>query len=129
MRRNEKFVSYIEAELRQRDISVRGLARLTGIANSTISRWLNGHGDPSDDNIQALADSFDIEAKQIYELLGRVEPTRIVELDDRERWIIESYRSLPTIAEKQRFLRLAEAFSSYDSGDKGQETNPAPTNS
>lgn len=124
--KNQRFVSWLETELRERDLSLRGLGRKTGIGYSTVSRWLTGSTDPSASNLDILAAYFDVDTRFLYELLGRVEPSSIVDLDATEKRIIETYRSLGTVEERRRFLRIAEVFSFYDVDEDSQPVDPQP---
>lgn len=106
----EQFVKWLESELQRREISQRTVSRKTKIANSTISYWLAGRHEPDDVNISLLANYFDVDKRFVYELLGRLESTSTMHLDEDEIRMVEKYRSLRSAKERRRFLRLAEVF-------------------
>lgn len=110
---NEQFVQWIFSQVEKKGISFREMERQTGIASSTISAWTTGKTEPSAYSINRLAQFFDVDVRKVYEMLGRVEPVKIVELDDTERRLIESYRSLNS-NQRRLFVRLSEAIIGYD---------------
>jgi len=120
----ERFIRWLEREMLKRDIGTNALARKTGIAASTISYWLSGKHEPDDANIDSLAVYFGMDRRSIYEFLGRIEPTQLVDLTEAEMDIIARYRSLSPV-DRGRFLRLAEAFAPYQAEQEEQPADPA----
>lgn len=58
---------------KNKGISVRYLAELSGISRSTISRWENNHLNPSEDNLKAIIKALGLTVSQFWnEPLGYV---------------------------------------------------------
>lgn len=50
----------LRALMSERDISMRELGRSIGASHVSVGKWLNGIQDPSDENLEALADFFQV---------------------------------------------------------------------
>lgn len=64
------FAENLKLLMKEHALTQLDLSYMTGIAQSTISSWLNGRMDPSLTNLWILADLFDY---TIDELVGRKE--------------------------------------------------------
>ena len=58
----------------QRGLSLRGLARETGISASTLSRWCDGKQTPSPKSCRMLADYLSISTEHVLALAGHLKP-------------------------------------------------------
>ena len=58
----------------QRGLSLRGLARETGISASTLSRWCDGKQTPSPKSCRLLADYLSISTEHVLALAGHLKP-------------------------------------------------------
>ncbi len=59
---------------RQRGLSLRGLARESGISASTLSRWCDGKQTPSPQSCRMLADYLSLSAEHVLALAGHLRP-------------------------------------------------------
>jgi len=121
---NKQFIRWFSLEVEKRGISFREVSRKTRIASSTISAWMTGKTDPTPSSVERLAEFFDVSPREIYELLGWVEPVEVVELDNAERQIVEMYRSLSS-SQRQLFLRLSDAMIGYETDHDQTEQHNA----
>ena len=59
---------------RQRGISLRGLARESGVSASTLSRWRDGKQIPSPKSCKLLADYLSVSTEHVLALAGHLRP-------------------------------------------------------
>ena len=67
-------VDFIKDITAQRGLSLRGLARETGINASTLSRWREGKQVPSPESCKILADYLSVSTEHILALAGHLRP-------------------------------------------------------
>lgn len=67
-------VDFIKDITVQRGLSLRGLARETGINVSTLSRWCEGKQVPSPKSCRILADYLSVSTEHILALAGHLKP-------------------------------------------------------
>jgi transcriptional regulator with XRE-family HTH domain len=67
-------VDFIKDLTAQRGLSLRGLARETGISVSTLSRWCDGKQIPSPESCRILADYLSVSTEHILALAGHLKP-------------------------------------------------------
>ena len=71
------------------DLSAGNFAGMAGMSSTTVSYWLNGHREPSAENLIALAEFFHVDP---VALLREEEREFIVRVGDRERFAaVEDY--------------------------------------
>lgn len=59
---------------RQRRLSLRGLARESGISASTLSRWCDGKQTPSPKSCKMLAEYLSLSTEHVLALAGHLRP-------------------------------------------------------
>jgi len=67
-------VDFIKDITVQRGLSLRGLARETGISASTLSRWCEGKQVPSPESCRILAEYLSVSTEHIMALAGHLKP-------------------------------------------------------
>ncbi len=67
-------VNFLQDIQRQRGLSLRALARETGISVSTLSRWCDGKQTPSPRSCKMLADYLCLSTEHILALAGHLKP-------------------------------------------------------
>ncbi|MCQ2082550.1 MAG: helix-turn-helix domain-containing protein [Lachnospiraceae bacterium] len=87
---NSELFERIEFELDKRGLYRADLSRITGINEANFRNWKRGTM-PAADALYKVAEQFDVSME--YLLTGK-HKTKNVELSDREKTIIDSYRSL-----------------------------------
>jgi transcriptional regulator with XRE-family HTH domain len=67
-------VDFIKDLTAQRGLSLRGLARETGISVSTLSRWCDGKQVPSPESCKVLAEYLSVSTEHVLALAGHLKP-------------------------------------------------------
>jgi repressor LexA len=75
MKKTMGFREWLREKLKEKNISQFELARLSGVSQSAISRWLRGLRDPDRDSILKVARALGASEKEIALLLGLAEGT------------------------------------------------------
>lgn len=66
--------AFIQDIQKQRGLSLRGLARESGVSVSTLSRWLDGKQVPSPQSCKMLADYLSLPTEHLLALAGHLRP-------------------------------------------------------
>ena len=67
------FGKFMRAQRRLAQVSLRNLARMSGVSDSYLSQIERGNYRPSPQVVKALAQAFGIEPKQLYTMLGFID--------------------------------------------------------
>jgi transcriptional regulator with XRE-family HTH domain len=73
-KRMADIATFLQDIQRQRGLSLRGLARESGISVSTLSRWCGGKQIPSPKACRMLADYLSLSAEHMLALAGHLRP-------------------------------------------------------
>jgi transcriptional regulator with XRE-family HTH domain len=73
-RRMATIADFLQEIRRQRGLSLRGLARGSGISASTLSRWCEGKQTPSPKSCRMLADYLSLSTEHMLALAGHLKP-------------------------------------------------------
>jgi len=73
-KRMSDMATFLRDIQRQRGLSLRGLARESGISVSTLSRWCDGKQTPSPKACRMLADYLSLSAEHMLALAGHLRP-------------------------------------------------------
>ena len=73
-KRMADIAAFLQDVQRQRGLSLRGLARETGINVSTLSRWSCGKQTPSPKACRMLADYLSLSTEHVLALAGHLRP-------------------------------------------------------
>ena len=97
--------------MKDKGISIRELARRTGITASTISDWNTKHTNPTAEKIPVVCEALGITTS--YLLKGKEETDFV--LTDEEKSLIESFRNTDEKSRK-RYLAYFEQMSEKKEG-------------
>ena len=73
-KRMANMAEFLQDIRRQRGLSLRGLARESGISASTLSRWCDGKQIPSPKSCRMLADYLSLPTEHVLALAGHLKP-------------------------------------------------------
>jgi transcriptional regulator with XRE-family HTH domain len=68
------FGEFVRAQRRLTQVSQRNLARMSGVSDSYLSQLERGNYQPSPQVVKALARAFGLQPKQLYTMLGFMDP-------------------------------------------------------
>ena len=68
------FGEFVRAQRRLAQVSQRNLARMSGVSDSYLSQIERGNYQPSPQVVKALARAFGLDPKQLYTMLGFMDP-------------------------------------------------------
>jgi transcriptional regulator with XRE-family HTH domain len=64
-----------------------------GITHASVGRWRRGESEPTPDNIEELCRILNVNAREVYALLGRIEPYDQAALSPQQIAVIEGVLS------------------------------------
>lgn len=101
---------------------MREFARLSGISNPYLSQIERGLRAPSEQVLQAIADTLKVSAETLYEQAG------VAAADDAPSKVVEAIRQDPRLSARQRqaLIQVYEAFISVGSHPRRPRRAPAP---
>jgi transcriptional regulator with XRE-family HTH domain len=107
-------------------MSLRELARMTGISNPYLSQIERGLREPSDTVVDAIADALDLTADRLYDAAGIRMPDEGGEEPDGVR---EAILADPDLKPQQRraLLETYEAFLIANGGPRRRTAGPSRT--
>ena len=70
------FGEFVRAQRRLAQVSQRNLARMSGVSDSYLSQIERGNYQPSPQVVKALARAFGLDPKQLYTMLGFMDPDK-----------------------------------------------------
>jgi len=104
------FGEFVRAQRRLAQVSQRNLARMSGVSDSYLSQIERGNYRPSPQVVKALARAFGMKPKQLYTMLGFMDPEQ--DADDAVPGVEEAIRSDPRLdaAQKDALIRVYRSF-------------------
>ena len=95
------------------ELSMRQFARMVGISNPYLSQIERGLREPSEQVVEAIADSLQVSADTLLEqagLAGKEEP--------EDRTVVDAIRADPALTARQRqaLIEIYEAFTAKEGG-------------
>ena len=104
------FGEFVRAQRRLAQVSQRNLARMSGVSDSYLSQLERGNYQPSPQVVKALARAFGLDPKQLYTMLGFMEPE--VKGKQAARGVEEAIRLDPRLdaAKKDALIRVYRSF-------------------
>ena len=103
------FGEFVRAQRRLAQVSQRNLARMSGVSDSYLSQIERGNYQPSPQVVKALARAFGLDPKQLYTMLGFMDPD---EKDAPATGVEEAIRLDPRLDEpkKDALIRVYRSF-------------------
>jgi transcriptional regulator with XRE-family HTH domain len=102
------FGKFMRAQRRLAQVSLRNLARMSGVSDSYLSQIERGNYRPSPQVAKALAQAFGIEPKQLYAMLGLIDDDDATAPPSVEQAI--QLDSKLDAAQKDALLRIYKSF-------------------
>ena len=104
------FGEFVRAQRRLAQVSQRNLARMSGVSDSYLSQIERGNYQPSPQVVKALARAFGLDPKQLYTMLGFMDPE--VKGQPARPGVEEAIRLDPHLdeAKKDALIRVYRSF-------------------
>jgi transcriptional regulator with XRE-family HTH domain len=106
------------------ELSLRQLARLTGVSNPYLSQIERGLRDPSETVVEALAQALDVTTEALYGAAGIREEEEGAE---EESAVLVAIEQDPLLKPRQR-RALIETYNAFVTANGGPRPRPRPTN-
>ena len=117
------FGEFVRAQRRLAQVSQRNLARMSGVSDSYLSQLERGNYQPSPQVVKALARAFGLHPKQLYTMLGFMDPD---EKDGQyEPGVEQAIRLDPRLDEGKKDA-LIRVYRSFLSGKEQTNAPPPP---
>ena len=102
------FGEFVRAQRQLAKVSQRHLAKMSGVSDSYLSQLERGNYRPSPQVVRALANAFGLEPKQLYMMLGFMDPEESDSPPTVEQAIQLDERLQP--AQKDTLIRVYRSF-------------------
>jgi len=110
----------IRQQRKLNELSLRQLARLTGISNPYLSQIERGLRDPSDTVVDAIAEAFEMKSERLYAAAG-------IRTDENEpdgaSGVLEAIEGDPSLRPQQR-RALIETYQAFVVANGGARPRP-----
>jgi len=102
--RNETFWEWVEAELRERDLTWHAVERKAGLSNAAISRRAKDRLRPTQTTADAIAKVFNIDPELVFRKAGLLPPAPDNELDVKEA--LHLFRQLSPVQRQVMLIQM-----------------------
>lgn len=102
------FGEFVRAQRRLAQVSLRNLARMSGVSDSYLSQIERGNYRPSPQVVKALAQAFGLKPEQLYTMLGFIDDERDGATPSVEQAIQLDTRLQPS--QKEALIRVYRSF-------------------
>ena len=117
----DAFLRWLSKKMETNRDNFHTINKATGIDVSTMSRWYNEKMMPAYKSVDRLARHYSVEPRVIYELLGRIAPVSLNQLDEEEMAWQKLYRRL-NIDERRKLIDMAGVlFGTAFDNEPGEE--------
>jgi transcriptional regulator with XRE-family HTH domain len=102
------FGEFVRAQRQLAHVSLRNLAKMSGVSDSYLSQIERGNYRPSPQVVKALAQAFGLKPEQLYTMLGFMDETDTATTAGVEQAIQRDPRLQP--AQKEALVRVYRSF-------------------
>jgi transcriptional regulator with XRE-family HTH domain len=102
------FGEFVRAQRQLAHVSLRNLAKMSGVSDSYLSQIERGNYRPSPPVVKALAQAFGLKPEQLYTMLGFMDDTDTAAAPNVEQAIQMDSRLQP--AQKEALVRVYRSF-------------------
>ena len=102
------FGEFVRAQRQLAHVSLRNLAKMSGVSDSYLSQLERGNYRPSPQVVKALAQAFGLKPEQLYTMLGFMDETDTKSTPNVEQAIQMDPRLQP--AQKEALMRVYRSF-------------------
>ena len=102
------FGEFVRAQRQLAHVSLRALAKMSGVSDSYLSQIERGNYRPSPEVVKALATAFNLKPEQLYTMLGFMDENDSASAPSVEQAIQMDSRLQP--AQKEALVRVYRSF-------------------